>query len=479
MKKKILFAFKWDFLGSIFRQVLGLSIAILLARLLSPEEFGVVAIAIAIIYVLKLVSNFGLSQAIIQSYVKDQITLSSVFFVNVLIGGIVSSILFFLSSSISDFYDIPSLKNVIRYLSITIILQSFSSVQVALLSQDLDFKSLNMRIIISQIIGAFIGILFALYGYGIYALIWQNITVSLIDVLLLWNLSSWRPSLEFKWNLLKPLLSFSFYLFSGQVLDNLIKGLDELIIGKCFSVSLLGYFGRANSLFNSLVVLSSGSIKSVFFPVLSNLKDSKTDFDKIYFLMIFLITTITCFLSGIMILSSEAIILILFGENWRGSINIFQILSLKLFTYPLGGFLVTAFLSKGYAKENFYFGIFRKILRLGIYFFAFNYGFYSFLLASVIVNYIAIFYNSVINSHYLKLSLIKQLKQVIFPMFVCLLCLATAKLIFDNILNIFLESLLSSLLFGVLYITLFYIFRKKDILKMINIILDAKKFRET
>ena len=446
LKSKTGKAFGWELVGNYGGQISGFIISIFLARLLDPEEFGLVGMSMVFISILKVFMDMGFASALIHNKDNTSITYSSIFYLNIFAGLMFTILIFFAAPLIGEFYENNIVTDLVRLLSITFFIGSFNIVQGTILRKNLDFKSLTYRSLISQLIGGLIAVIFAWIGYGVYALVIQQIVVALINTVLLWKISGWYPKLEFSWAEIKKLSGFSVYVFAAQSVNQIIRQSDTLIIGKVFSPATLGFFSRANSL-NSLINKNAiSSFQKVFFPALSTIQNDDERFERVFLKVINLVSGISIFLTGVFFLSGEEIIIGLFGEKWQPSVVIFQIIIIKGFTYPISAMIVNAFLAKGKSKENFHYGNIRKVLQITPFYFAFVYGFKEYLFATVGASLIAWVLNMFFVNHSLKISLRAQIK-VVFP-----------TLLFSSLL-VFLISLLfppdGSLIMAILEVFIF------------------------
>ena len=369
--------------------------------------------ALAFIAISQVFVDFGLSAALIQNQKNDNATYSSVFFLNLGIAFFFFLICQIAAPLIAQFYGIASITNIIRWLSLGILFNAFNIVQNAILQKELKFKVLSLRMILSVSIAGCVGIYLAITGYGVYALVIQSLLLSLIASIVLWSGSEWRPSFVFNKQAIYNLSGFSIYLFLSRILGDILSKLDALVIGKLFSPATLGFYTRANTLNQFVALFSSESIIRVFYPVMSSIQDQKERFQQAFLKVLSIIAFITFFLSGILILSGEYIIITLFGEKWRPSVFIFQICMLRIFAYPINALIINAFLALGKAKENFWYGNIRKSLRIIPFIIAYFYGFKVFLYSLVGLSYIG----TILNFFFLDNANIISFKQVIQPTF--------------------------------------------------------------
>lgn len=429
LREKASKAVIWDFIGSYGSQITYFIISIFLARLLSPADFGLVGMAMVFISLLNVFKDFGFSSALVQNTENSSITYSSIFFINILAGAILTLIIILVAPLIGNFYNNPKITDIVRLLSLTFFISSFNIVQGTILRIKLDFKSITIRGLTSQFIGGVIGVLAAFYDYGVYSLVIQQISASIINTILLWKITSWYPKFEFSLVEVKKLFGFSAFVFFGQFVNQLFKQLDTLVVGKMFSASTLGFYSRAESI-NSLISKNSvTTFNKVFFPVLSSIKNEDERFEKVYFKVIDLIGSLSVFLTCVFFLCGRELILTLFGEKWEPSVLIFQVLIIKGFSYPLSVMMVSALHAKGKSKEDFLFGLIKKLLQLSPLVFAYFSGFQAFLYALVTVNILSWLLNSFFVHKVIDISFLNQ----VLPVF---------KMIFVSIVFIFLIFLL-------------------------------------
>ena len=392
------------------------------------------------------------------------------------IAGIILTVLIYISAPwIAEFFNNQAITELVRLLSFTFFLSSFNIVQATILSKKLDFKSLTYRNLIAQISAGCIAIGFAFYGYGVYALVIQQIIGAIVSTILLWKLSDWKPKLEFSWKELKKLSSFSIYVFAASSVNKIIQQMDTLIIGKLFSPAILGYFTRANSLNKLVIQNSSSSISKIFFPTLALVKNEPKRFERIYLKVINIVSTISIFLTAVFFLIGEELIIGLFGSKWQLSIPIFQILILKGFTFPVSAMIVNAFLAKGKSKANFHYGNIRKVLQLIPFIFAYFSGFYAFLYANVGVAFLAWILNNLLAKISLNISLKEQFLAVVPHLFFAFLFVFVIIYFLPNEFSYF-WAIVKVIVVSLLFLTFLKI-SKSPILLEGNLLIDKLKKR--
>tara|TARA_Y100000385_G_scaffold193361_1_gene199999 strand:- start:7192 stop:8244 length:1053 start_codon:yes stop_codon:yes gene_type:complete len=324
-------------------------------------------------------------------------------------------------------------------------------VQNAILSKELNFKSLSMRLLVASILGGLGGVILAYNNYGVYSLVFQTLSTAFFSTILLWSTSKWKPDFKFSFIEVKKLFAFSSYAFFERLINNVFMRLDVLLIGKIFTPLSVGFYTRASSLKDQVTKYSSTSITRVFYPVLSSLQSDKKEFKRIYFRLISVIIFMSFGLSGVLYILGEDIIVFLFGIKWMPSVLMFKLLVLTSCNQPLNSMMWNAIMSSGKSKENFYFGLCKKSVGIIPFVIAYNYGLLAFIISWVVMNYIITFMNVVAVNIFLNISLWKHVNKII----IAIIPLIISILLF-NYLNI--EFLHYRILFAVAFSIIYLIY---------------------
>ncbi|WP_281613896.1 lipopolysaccharide biosynthesis protein [Flammeovirga sp. SubArs3] len=390
LKKQSTIAFAWDFIGKMTRQSVGFIISIFLARLLTPEDFGLLALVNVIISISISMMDMGLGVALIQRKEVTDKHYGSVFFFNVTIGILLAIILFISAPFVGNFYDNKELIIITKAMSPIFILQSFGNVIRMRLRKQLQYDIPTQGNIIAASISGIIGVTLAFSGYGVWSLVVQALLNPIFNNCYLFIRAKWRPKLIFSWKALKELWSFGLKMFFSSMLDTTFRQLDTLIIGKLFSEKILGFFFRARSLNQYVVEYSSSSIMSVMLPALSIIQDNEIRFKDTVSKTYHLVSFLAFFLSGLLFVTGDNLILFLFGEKWSPSIPIFRLLILTAYVYPLSAVLVNVLSAKGNSKDFFYLEIIKKVFFGVAFIFAFTEGLETYLKAYIIASALAV-----------------------------------------------------------------------------------------
>lgn len=335
IKEKTINGVIWSFIDSFANQGVHFIIGIILARLLTPREFGLIGMLTIFIAVSQTFVDSGLASSLIRTKDCTQKDYSTVFYFNMLAGLVLYLLLFVLAEPISVFYKEPILKPLVKVMGLGIIIRSLTIIQTTILRKRIDFK-LNAKIsVVSGIISGIIGIWLAYAGYGVWSLVIRTLAGFIFTSLLLWIWNKWFPSLVFSIASFKQHFGFGSKLMASQLLNTIYQNVYYLIIGKYFSAQDLGYFTRAQ-MFKDLPSKRYETIMSrVTYPVLAQMQDNPEKLKYGYKKMIKSIMFLSFTLMAIMAAVAEPMILSLIGEQWRQSIIYLQLLSFVGMMYPL------------------------------------------------------------------------------------------------------------------------------------------------
>lgn len=265
--------FIWRFTERTAAQLVTFVVSIILARILSPEYYGTIALVTIFTTILQVFVDSGLGTALIQKKDADDLDFSSVFFFNMLICIVLYIGMYILSPYIAIFYDDKSLTPIIRFISLTIIISGVKGIQQAYVSRNMLFKRFFFSTIGGTITSAIIGIILAYRGYGVWALAIQQVSNTAIDTLILWLTVKWKPKFMFSFQRLKRLLRFGWKLLVSALLDTIYGNLRNLLIGKKYTSADLAYFDQGDKLPKAIVTNINVSIDSVLLPTMSKMQD--------------------------------------------------------------------------------------------------------------------------------------------------------------------------------------------------------------
>ena len=391
MQKEITNAFKWVLIGKISNQLVGFVITVILARLLFPEDFGLLAMIVAFSSLVSGFVNLGFSSAIIQAKQINEKELSSVFYLNIGIG-ITLAFIFFLSSSfIADFYNDLRLINISKVFSLTFVINSLGLVSLALLEKKLKFKEIMYINIISGFSSGIIGLILAFSGYGVWSILIQSLFNEFFKSILALYFSKYIPLLYFNIHSLKNLWGFGMPLFLSGLFNSIFSKIDYLIIGKFFPAALLGLLYRAKSFRTLIIRYTSESLGKVLFPVFSKKQDDILWISNTVSLSLKVSFYFILFFSILLFLIGDEMFIILFSEKWLGAVPYFKILILSSVTFPMISILGNVLIGLGKSKRFLFLDTFEKIgLLIGIILAVYKNNLLLYLCIDFIVRFIAV-----------------------------------------------------------------------------------------
>jgi PST family polysaccharide transporter len=340
-KKSFLNAVKWAYTGNWGERGFSALFTFILAGILGPRDFGVVAICVVYITFLQLFLDQGLAAALIQRKEIDQEHLDAVFWMDLALGLILVLLSIACSRKWAAVNHSPEIARIIPALSVGILIEALAMVQSSVLRREMDFRSLSLRSNLSVLVGGVVGIGMALAGFRAWALVGQQIVRDSTALLLLWKLSPWRPRFEFSWRHLKALLGFSIPNFTAQLAMFAGGQADSVILGLFFGPLAVGLYRLATRVVNTVVTIGTASIQAVSLPEFSRLQKEPDELRKSVLTCIRLTAAATLpALAGLGAISAPLMATI--GPNWGPASNVLKILSLlgvmlvfTFFTSPL------------------------------------------------------------------------------------------------------------------------------------------------
>lgn len=326
LNKKVISSFSWSFLERLSSQGINFVFSIILARLLLPSDFGLIAMLSIFMAFAHVFINSGFGQALIQKESTTYIDECSVFYFNIVIAFIMAGLIFFLAPWIAEFYNQPLLTSMTRVLSLSLIFNSFGLIQRSLCSKKLDFKIQFKVSIITVIISGPISLLLAFNGYGVWSLVILYIVNDLLNTILFWVFSAWRPSLKFSFISLKTMFGFGSRLLIVSLMNSLFSNIYILVIGKLYSAKSLGFYSRAEVFYKFPIDAINQIFSSVSFPTFSLIQN---DLDKLSTYSINIIKTTTLITFPLMfglIVVARPLVEVLLTEKWIEIVPYLQLL---------------------------------------------------------------------------------------------------------------------------------------------------------
>lgn len=319
----------WKFCERVLAQLISFIVSVILARMLLPEEYGIVSIVLIFITFADVFVSSGFSTALIQKKNADETDFSSLFYCSLVVSIIIYIILFVLSPLIADFYNMPILCSALRVFALRIPLSSYNSIQHAYVSRHMLFKRFFYSTLIGTLISGVAGIAMAYANYGVWALVAQYLINTVVDTIILSFTVSWHPKKIFSWHSTKLLMNYGWKVLAADFSGTFFDQLRSLIVGKYYTSADLAYYNRGKQ-FSSLITDNiSSSIMAVLFPALSNYADDKEKVKIIVRKGIRVMTYVIFPLSFGCAITAPSLVNVLLTEKWLSSIPFIQILCIS------------------------------------------------------------------------------------------------------------------------------------------------------
>ena len=410
---KVFSNFFWRFFERCGAQGVNLIVSIVLARLLSPEDYGLIALVTVFTTIMSVFVDSGLGTALIQKKDADNLDFSSVFYFNLFMCFILYIIMFVVAPYIALYYKNPTLTSVIRVISLTIIISGIKNIQLAYVSREMIFRKFFFSTIGGTIFSAILGIYLAYNGYGVWALVFQQLSNTTIDTAILWMTVKWKPKRMFSIKRLRGLLSYGWKLLVSTLLDTGYNNLRNLIIGKLFSSADLAYYTQGMNIPNLIVSNINDSINSVLLPTMSREQDDRIRVKKMTRRSI----TISIYVMAPMMMGLSAmatpLVKLLLTDKWLPCIPFLRIFCISYMFWPIHTANLNAINAMGRSDLFLRLEVIKKIVGLLLLGLTMRYGImamaYSLLVESITDQII----NSWPNRKLLNYGYLEQLKDVI------------------------------------------------------------------
>lgn len=420
-KKKILSSLAWKFGERITAQLISLLVSIILARILSPTDYGAVALVMIFIAIADVFVTNGFGSALIQKKDADNLDFSSVFYINILISMVLYVIIFLLAPLIADFYDLPVLCPGLRVLGIRIIVAAINSVQQAYVSRNMLFKKFFWSTLFGTLLSGIVGVVMAYRGFGVWALITQYLTNTIIDTVFLWFTVNWRPDLQCSWKRAKSLISFGWKLLISGLLDTGYRQLRSLFLGKVYTKEDLAFYNQGDKYPGLIVTNINTSISSVLFPAMS---ENQSDCSIVKAMTRRSIQVSSFFMWPMMILMgvcAEPLIHLLLTDKWMPCVPYLRIFCFTYGLWPIHTSNLQAINAMGRSDIFLKLEILKKSIGIVALLVALNYGPFAIAWSLVITDVISVFINAYPNVKILDYRIKEQLTDLMSSFWVAVL----------------------------------------------------------
>lgn len=416
LKQQALRGVFWTYLQQFGSQAIGFTISLVLARLLLPEEFGIIALLTVFVALSNTIINSGLNQALIQQKEVDALDYASVFYLNLILAGLMYGVLYLTAPLIADFYKEPELILLTRVLGLGLFLSSFGIIQSTRLTRELDFKTQMLVALPSQLLAGLAGVVMAYNGYSYWSLVVQQLLSQALVSAQLWWHSGWVPGWQFSWGRLRSLFRFGSRLMLSALLNTIFENLYTVLIGRFFTTAEVGFYSRANSTKQLPVSSISSALNKVTFPVFSRIQDDDERLRGAYRrIMEQVLFWVAPLLIGAGILG-EPLFRFLFTEKWLPAVPMFQVLCVTGIMFPLNAYNLNILNVKGRSDLFLRLEVIKKVLVSVGLIISVPYGVMAMLYAQAIISVLAYGINSYYSGRFIQYPMWAQLRDLL-PIF--------------------------------------------------------------
>lgn len=418
LKDKSLKGFLWVFLDQVGGQLIGFAVSIVLARILVPEDFGLIAMTTLFVNIGNTLMDSGLTSSLIRSKENKQIDYATVFYINISVGILIYFLLYFTAPWVAGFYKSPLLAQILKVYTLTFIINAFFAVQKAILVKDMNFKY-QLRISIpSLILSGILGIYLAFAGWGVWSLVYMYICKSVLDGILYWIFIKWRPTVEFSLTVAKHHLKYGMNICISSLIHVIYTDLYNLFIGRVYNSTILGYYFRASSTKTLIVNNLSTTLDKVLFPVFAHIQDDNVRLKHVYQKVMQQVFFWICPILTYFLIMAEPIFVFVFSEKWLPAVPYFQILCLVGILTPIQTYNVNILKVKGRSDLVLRLEYVKKpIFIIGIII-SIKYGIMALMWNQVIANLVGLFINSYYSGKMIDYSLFQQIKDLSKTIFI-------------------------------------------------------------
>lgn len=406
-------AVSWSMIDVFIRYGLNFLVLIVLARILSPSDFGLVAMLALFVAVSGLLIDSGFSQALIQRQQTTLIDESTIFFFTLVMGALIALILCALAPWIAAFYGQPLLERMTYWMALNLFLNAFGTIHTTLLTKGLDFKTITKAGVVATIVSGGVAVFMAMHGWGVWSLVGQAIATTITTVIMFWLLHPWRPLRVFSFSSLRSFFKFGGFLLWTGFFSTLHINLYALLIGKLHPVQEVGFYSQAQRLQQLPVNIMTNVVGRVAFPVFAAASEDKARLARGMRKALTSVMFINIPLMLGLLLLAEPLVLTLFGTKWLPSVPVVQVLAVAGLMWPLHALNINVLTAQGHSSLNARIQFIKLTIAISLLLIASPYGILAIAYGQVVSSLLAFF----VNAHYSRIFLnyggLAQLRDVL------------------------------------------------------------------
>ncbi|MBI4682546.1 MAG: MOP flippase family protein [Nitrospirae bacterium] len=425
---------KWIFLSSITSNIFQFLSTIVLARLLAPSDFGLIAYAMIIISIVSLFQDLGLKQALIQR--RDNVTdaANTVFITTILLGLFWYTGTYFSAPYIASFFGNQQITSILRITALSFVITPFGFVQGTMLTKELYFKKVSFLNLISSVIPGILSILLAVSGFGIWSLVYGFLAGTVLNVLASWLIVSWKPEVEFNLHIARKLFKFGRAASAESLLSWMVNTFDDLLVGKWLGSSALGIYRVGFNIAVAPAMQISNPLIGIAFPAFSKMQNNIEEMKKVFLKCIKMISLITFPLGAGIAATSALFIPVLFSDKWAPSIPVIQYISIYGIIMSIGSLIPQVYKALGRPDIYLKYVLVRTIITIPVYFYVVPYGIIAVSLSHLLLSLLISPFNFYIMTRILKMKSV-ELVSVLKTSFIAALSMGIFSLFLVKILS--------------------------------------------
>lgn len=469
LKQKAVKGVSWNLIERFGLQAIKFVLAVILARLLTPADFGLIGMITVFFAVAQVFIQGGFGQAYIQKKEVTDLDASTVFYTNLVISVFLYGLLWLAAPAIAAFYDQPPLVKLTRVMGLVVVINAFNMIQVAQVTRAIDFKRKTKITLTSTLFSGAAGISAAYIGYGVWSLVIQQMANRLFTTAGFWVTSKWRPGLHFSVQSFKNLFSFGAWVLAAGIIRTVFDNIYILTIGKFFPAAQLGFYTKAKQFQRLSSQQLSGAVGQVAFPVLSRFQDDKDQLRNKARKFLTHTLAFTAPLLVILMVVAKPFVLILLTEKWAPMIPFLQILCIVGFLYPIHQINVQLLQAQGKSNLNFRIAVIKNSLRIINIAAMYRFGVVYIILGEVVCSFLALAVNTYYTKQLVNYGFWDQLKDIRQILVAAVVAGAFGYGISQASSHIYVQFMLGCSLTALCYIAFHYIFNRPfffEILKL-------------
>ena len=402
----------WSGIDSIAGQGITFLVGLVLARLLSPQEYGLIGYITIIVAILNSIVDSGFSNALIRKKDAGEIDYNTTFIFNLVLSLLMAGVMIVAAGPISRFFNEPALVPLIRVMSAIVVINAAAIVQRTTLTKRVDFKTQTKVSLIASATSGVVGIGMALSGMGVWSLVGQQLSRQLLNTVFLWIFNRWIPTLQFSWRSFRELFGFGWKLMVSGLIDTTWKEIYQLVIGKCYTTETLGQYTRGKQFSDIFSSNMTTIIQRVSYPVLSSVQDERTRLKEGYRKII----KVSMLLSFVLLFGlgavAEPLLYVLIGGQWSEAARYLQIIVFSVCLYPLHAINLNMLQVQGRSDLFLKLEIIKKIVAVGPILLGIFLSIRWMLWGSVLTGFFAYWLNSFYSGKMIDYGSLAQLRDI-------------------------------------------------------------------